>query len=91
LPELGKGLGEGLKGFREGIKGVTDPAAVPATQQTAAAPEVQATATAGNKANYRCPNCKNILTANAPNPNAAEDTGFCPECGSKFDKKTSLV
>ena len=26
LPELGKGLGEGLKGFREGIKGVTDPA-----------------------------------------------------------------
>ena len=25
LPELGKGLGEGLKGFKEGIKGVTDP------------------------------------------------------------------
>ena len=25
LPELGKGLGEGLRGFREGIKGVTDP------------------------------------------------------------------
>ncbi len=25
LPELGKGLGEGLKGFREGIKGVSDP------------------------------------------------------------------
>jgi len=24
LPELGKGLGEGLKGFKEGIKGVTD-------------------------------------------------------------------
>jgi TatA/E family protein of Tat protein translocase len=23
LPELGKGLGEGLKGFKEGIKGVT--------------------------------------------------------------------
>jgi len=36
LPELGKGLGEGLKGFREGIKGVTDPTpAPPATQQTA--------------------------------------------------------
>jgi sec-independent protein translocase protein TatA len=32
LPELGKGLGEGLKGFREGIKGITDPA--PTTQQT---------------------------------------------------------
>jgi sec-independent protein translocase protein TatA len=28
LPELGKGLGEGLKGFKEGIKGVTDPAPV---------------------------------------------------------------
>jgi sec-independent protein translocase protein TatA len=29
LPELGKGLGEGLKGFREGIKGVTDPTPPP--------------------------------------------------------------
>jgi sec-independent protein translocase protein TatA len=37
LPELGKGLGEGLKGFREGIKGITDPSpAPPTTQQTAA-------------------------------------------------------
>jgi sec-independent protein translocase protein TatA len=25
LPELGKGLGEGLKGFREGIRGISDP------------------------------------------------------------------
>jgi sec-independent protein translocase protein TatA len=25
LPELGKGLGEGLRGFKEGLKGVTDP------------------------------------------------------------------
>jgi sec-independent protein translocase protein TatA len=34
LPELGKGLGEGLKGFREGLKGVTDPPqAPPPTQQ----------------------------------------------------------
>lgn len=32
LPELGKGLGEGLRGFKEGIKGVTDPP--PATQNT---------------------------------------------------------
>lgn len=40
LPELGKGLGEGLKGFREGIRGITDPtpAAPPVQQQTAAAP-----------------------------------------------------
>lgn len=29
LPELGKGLGEGLKGFREGIRGITDPAPPP--------------------------------------------------------------
>ncbi len=32
LPELGKGIGEGLKGFREGIRGITDP---PATTQNA--------------------------------------------------------
>ena len=37
LPELGKGLGEGLKGFREGIKGVTDPAP-PTTQQSTQTP-----------------------------------------------------
>jgi sec-independent protein translocase protein TatA len=37
LPELGKGLGEGLKGFREGIKGITDPPPVaPTVQQTSA-------------------------------------------------------
>ena len=24
LPELGKGLGEGLRGFKDGMKGVTD-------------------------------------------------------------------
>ena len=36
LPELGKGLGEGLKGFKEGIKGVTDPPpAAPVVQHTA--------------------------------------------------------
>jgi sec-independent protein translocase protein TatA len=38
LPELGKGLGEGLKGFKEGIKGVTDPAPPPPTQQNIAPP-----------------------------------------------------
>lgn len=42
LPELGKGLGEGLKGFKEGIRGVTDPAppAPPAspTQQSSPVP-----------------------------------------------------
>ena len=43
LPELGKGLGEGLKGFKEGIKGVTDPTpapppAPPIVQQSAPPP-----------------------------------------------------
>jgi sec-independent protein translocase protein TatA len=33
LPELGKGLGEGLKGFKEGIKGVTDPPPPPPVVQ----------------------------------------------------------
>ena len=34
LPELGKGLGEGLKGFKDGIKGITND---PAKQENAAA------------------------------------------------------
>jgi sec-independent protein translocase protein TatA len=41
LPELGKGLGEGLKGFKDGIKGAPDaPQTPPAstTQQNSAAP-----------------------------------------------------
>jgi sec-independent protein translocase protein TatA len=39
LPELGKGLGEGLKGFKEGLKGVTDPTPpAPTTQQQNVAP-----------------------------------------------------
>ncbi len=36
LPELGRGLGEGLKGFKDGIKGPQDPPAPPP-----AAPTVQ--------------------------------------------------
>ena len=38
LPELGKGLGEGLKGFREGIRGISDPAP-PAQNQQNTAPQ----------------------------------------------------
>jgi sec-independent protein translocase protein TatA len=38
LPELGKGLGEGLKGFKEGIKGITDPAPAPPVVQQSAPP-----------------------------------------------------
>lgn len=29
LPELGKGLGEGLRGFKDGIKGLTDDLNIP--------------------------------------------------------------
>ena len=42
LPELGKGLGEGLRGFKEGIKGMSDtktenpPPVVPKTESPSA-------------------------------------------------------
>ncbi len=50
LPELGKGLGEGLKGFKEGIKGVSEPAAPaqpvqPVLQQQQTAAPAQPVAT----------------------------------------------
>jgi len=35
LPELGKGLGEGLRGFKEGMKGITDPDPTPKPTETA--------------------------------------------------------
>ncbi len=36
LPELGKGLGEGLRGFKDGMKGVTDePTSTTKTGETA--------------------------------------------------------
>jgi sec-independent protein translocase protein TatA len=38
LPELGKGLGEGLKGFKEGIRGISDPPPPAPSQNTQAAP-----------------------------------------------------
>ena len=42
LPELGRGLGEGLKGFKDGIKGPPDPPPppppAPPTQQNNSAP-----------------------------------------------------
>jgi sec-independent protein translocase protein TatA len=52
LPELGKGLGEGLKGFKEGLKGVAEPAppAQPVQQSTAAAPQANTTPTEQPKA-----------------------------------------
>jgi sec-independent protein translocase protein TatA len=52
LPELGKGLGEGLKGFKEGIKGTPDPAppAQPVQPSVAAAPPANPTPTEQPKA-----------------------------------------
>ena len=38
LPELGKGLGEGLKGFKEGIRGISDPPPPSQNVQQNAAP-----------------------------------------------------
>ncbi|HZL53788.1 MAG TPA: twin-arginine translocase TatA/TatE family subunit [Terracidiphilus sp.] len=43
LPELGKGLGEGLKGFKEGIRGISDPPPPPPSQNTQASPPPPAT------------------------------------------------
>jgi sec-independent protein translocase protein TatA len=39
LPELGKGLGEGLRGFKEGMKGVTDEANKPVDSSHAVTPK----------------------------------------------------
>jgi sec-independent protein translocase protein TatA len=51
LPELGKGLGEAMKGFREGIRGISDPP--PSQQQnqqnTAPAPPQASNAPVGPK------------------------------------------
>jgi sec-independent protein translocase protein TatA len=38
LPELGKGLGEGLKGFKDGIKNAGSEPTTPSVQQQSAAP-----------------------------------------------------
>jgi sec-independent protein translocase protein TatA len=51
LPELGKGLGEGLKGFREGIRGINDPPPpAPNTQQSTASAPPSSTPAEQNKA-----------------------------------------
>lgn len=45
LPELGKGMGEGLKGFKEGLKGTPDPVppAQPVQPSVATAPPANVT------------------------------------------------
>lgn len=49
LPELGKGLGEGLKGFKEGIKGVADPAPAGPTQHSVTPPPAPVVSTTEQK------------------------------------------
>jgi sec-independent protein translocase protein TatA len=39
LPELGKGLGEGLRGFKDGMKGVTDDVTKPTETTHAVTPK----------------------------------------------------
>ncbi len=39
LPELGKGLGEGLRGFKDGMKGVTEEVNKPDAQTVTPKPE----------------------------------------------------
>jgi len=53
LPELGKGLGEGLKGFKEGLKGITDPSPVAPTVQQTAAPVSPAGSTPAESASKK--------------------------------------
>jgi sec-independent protein translocase protein TatA len=45
LPELGKGLGEGLRGFKEGMKGVNDEVKTAATDAHTVTPKPEETAT----------------------------------------------
>ena len=51
LPELGKGLGEGLKSFKEGLKGVSEP--------TAPAPPAASTVGKENMEYVVCSRCGN--------------------------------
>ena len=69
LPELGKGLGEGLKGFKEGLKGMAEPPAAAPTVQQAQAPARPVASTPSQ-------------TATA---NSEMSYIVCTRCGSKFD------
>jgi sec-independent protein translocase protein TatA len=44
LPELGKGLGEGLRGFKDGLKGVTDEVNKPIESSHAVTPKPEESA-----------------------------------------------
>ena len=78
LPELGKGLGEGLKGFREGIKGITEPYGQAPTVQQSAAP---AQASVSSPMEYIvCTRCGGRYE----NPNGFKVTDFvCRACQAR--------
>ena len=44
LPELGKGLGEGYRGFRDGLKGVSDDVNKPGESSRAVTPKPEESA-----------------------------------------------
>jgi sec-independent protein translocase protein TatA len=69
LPELGKGLGEGLKSFKEGLKGVSEPTApAPTVQQNAASAPPAVSAPAASNAGKE--NMEYVV---------------CSRCGSRFE------
>ncbi len=43
LPELGKGLGEGLRGFKDGMKGVTEDSSKPGETAHSVTPKAEET------------------------------------------------
>jgi sec-independent protein translocase protein TatA len=45
LPELGKGLGEGLRGFKDGMKGVTEETTKPGESAHIVTPKAEETTT----------------------------------------------
>jgi sec-independent protein translocase protein TatA len=82
LPELGKGLGEGLKGFREGIKGITEPySPAPTVQQSVQQSAAPAQASISSPMQYVvCTRCGGRFE----NPNGFKVTDFvCSACQAR--------
>jgi sec-independent protein translocase protein TatA len=70
LPELGKGLGEGLKGFKEGVRGISDPAPTTTVQQAPPPPPVAPVAPA---------------TAGTTPAGTEMEYVVCTRCGNRFE------
>jgi sec-independent protein translocase protein TatA len=86
LPELGKGLGEGLKGFKEGIKGISEPPVAPTVQQTQVPPPpvvpapVQTAPGSSEMSYIVCTRCGSKFD----NPNGFKVTDFvCRNCQAR--------